>query len=203
MLNVALTGNIAAGKSTVAELFRRWGATVIDADAIVRELQRPGTPVLRRHRGAVRRRGAAARRLARPPGAAAGSSWPTPMPAPALKRIVHPAVDARRAELAAEARGARRSDRGERHPPALRGRRSRRRSTPSCWWTRPSRCGARRLLEQRGLAPAEADRTDRAPSCRPRRSGRGATTSSTTTAISPRWSARRRTVWQRAASRRA
>ncbi len=35
MLNVALTGNIAAGKSAVADLFRRWGATVIDADEIV------------------------------------------------------------------------------------------------------------------------------------------------------------------------
>ncbi len=46
MLNVALTGNIAAGKSTVAELFRRWGATVIDADELVREVQAPGTPVL-------------------------------------------------------------------------------------------------------------------------------------------------------------
>ena len=42
MLNVALTGNIAAGKSSVAELFRRWGATVLDADAIVREVQRRG-----------------------------------------------------------------------------------------------------------------------------------------------------------------
>jgi dephospho-CoA kinase len=42
MLNVALTGNIAAGKSAVAELFRRWGATVIDADRIVREVQAPG-----------------------------------------------------------------------------------------------------------------------------------------------------------------
>jgi dephospho-CoA kinase len=46
MLNVALTGNIAAGKSTVAELFRRWGTTVIDSDALVRDAQAPGTPVL-------------------------------------------------------------------------------------------------------------------------------------------------------------
>ena len=46
MLNVALTGNIAAGKSTVAALFRHWGATVIDADALVREVQAPGQPVL-------------------------------------------------------------------------------------------------------------------------------------------------------------
>jgi dephospho-CoA kinase len=46
MLNVALTGNIAAGKSTVADLFRRWGATLIDADQLVREVQAPGSPVL-------------------------------------------------------------------------------------------------------------------------------------------------------------
>ena len=30
-------GNIAAGKSTVVDLFRKWGATIIDADALVRE----------------------------------------------------------------------------------------------------------------------------------------------------------------------
>jgi dephospho-CoA kinase len=46
MLSVALTGNIGAGKTTVAELFERWGATVIDADQLVREIQAPGQPVL-------------------------------------------------------------------------------------------------------------------------------------------------------------
>lgn len=46
MLSVALTGNIAAGKSTVAELFRHWGATIIDADELAREVQAPGSPVL-------------------------------------------------------------------------------------------------------------------------------------------------------------
>lgn len=45
---VALTGNVAAGKSTVTALFRGWGAKIIDADTIVRELQQPGTPVLAR-----------------------------------------------------------------------------------------------------------------------------------------------------------
>jgi dephospho-CoA kinase len=44
-LHVALTGNAAAGKSSVARLFADWGATVLDADAIVHQLQRPGTPV--------------------------------------------------------------------------------------------------------------------------------------------------------------
>lgn len=46
MINIALTGNIAAGKSTVVELLRRWGATVIDADALTREAQAPGTETL-------------------------------------------------------------------------------------------------------------------------------------------------------------
>ncbi|HEX5385283.1 MAG TPA: dephospho-CoA kinase [Gemmatimonadales bacterium] len=45
-LNVALTGNIAAGKSAVSQLFRSWGATIIDTDRLAREAQRPGGPVL-------------------------------------------------------------------------------------------------------------------------------------------------------------
>ncbi|MBA2292391.1 MAG: dephospho-CoA kinase [Gemmatimonadales bacterium] len=45
MRHYALTGTVAAGKSTVAALFERWGATRIDADAIVRTLQQPGEPV--------------------------------------------------------------------------------------------------------------------------------------------------------------
>jgi dephospho-CoA kinase len=46
VLNVALTGNIAAGKSTVVDFFRRWGATIVDADALAREAQAPGGEVL-------------------------------------------------------------------------------------------------------------------------------------------------------------
>jgi dephospho-CoA kinase len=42
---IALTGNVAAGKSKVAELFADWGATVVDADVLVRQLQQPGEPV--------------------------------------------------------------------------------------------------------------------------------------------------------------
>ncbi|NNF54445.1 MAG: dephospho-CoA kinase [Acidimicrobiales bacterium] len=42
---VGLTGGIGSGKSTVSEQLRDNGAVVIDADAIVRELQRPGEPV--------------------------------------------------------------------------------------------------------------------------------------------------------------
>jgi len=45
-LNIALTGNIAAGKSAVVELLRRWGATVVDADVLAREAQEPGSATL-------------------------------------------------------------------------------------------------------------------------------------------------------------
>jgi dephospho-CoA kinase len=42
---IGLTGNIATGKSTVANMLADLGATVIDADALVHDLQRKGTPV--------------------------------------------------------------------------------------------------------------------------------------------------------------
>jgi len=102
MLTVALTGNVAAGKSTVAELFRRWGATVIDADTIVRELQQPGMPV---HTAIVARFGtgillpdssldrAALRAIILADAAARAD----------LNALVHPAVLTRRALLAIEA----------------------------------------------------------------------------------------------------
>lgn len=44
---IALTGGIAAGKSTVARRFAEHGAVVIDADRIVRDVQQPGSRVLR------------------------------------------------------------------------------------------------------------------------------------------------------------
>jgi dephospho-CoA kinase len=42
---IGLTGNIATGKSLVGRLLGELGALVIDADALVRDLQRKGTPV--------------------------------------------------------------------------------------------------------------------------------------------------------------
>ncbi len=48
MLTVGLTGNIAAGKSTVARRLAALGATVIDADLLAREVVAPGTPGLAR-----------------------------------------------------------------------------------------------------------------------------------------------------------
>lgn len=46
MRHLALTGGIGSGKSTVAKLFADHGATIIDADAISRELMEPGQHVL-------------------------------------------------------------------------------------------------------------------------------------------------------------
>jgi len=43
---VGLTGGIGSGKSTVARFLLKLGAVVIDADAIVHELQAAGSPVL-------------------------------------------------------------------------------------------------------------------------------------------------------------
>lgn len=43
---IGLTGGIASGKSTVADLLREHGAVIIDADRIVRDLQEPGRPGL-------------------------------------------------------------------------------------------------------------------------------------------------------------
>ena len=45
---VGLTGGIGTGKSTVCRLLSALGAVVIDSDAIVHELQAPGTPLLAR-----------------------------------------------------------------------------------------------------------------------------------------------------------
>lgn len=46
MILVGLTGGIGSGKSTVSAALAARGAVVVDADAIVRDVQRPGSPVL-------------------------------------------------------------------------------------------------------------------------------------------------------------
>lgn len=43
---IGLTGGIGSGKSSVSMLLAQRGAVVVDADAITRDLQRPGEPVL-------------------------------------------------------------------------------------------------------------------------------------------------------------
>ncbi|WP_243227773.1 dephospho-CoA kinase [Microbacterium sp. CIAB417] len=45
---IALTGGIASGKSTIARRLAEHGAVIVDADAIVREVQSVGSPVLER-----------------------------------------------------------------------------------------------------------------------------------------------------------
>jgi dephospho-CoA kinase len=47
MILVGLTGGIATGKSTVAQMFKRYGAVVIDADQLARDVVRPGKPAWR------------------------------------------------------------------------------------------------------------------------------------------------------------
>src|SRR5436309_14154440 len=102
VLNVALTGNIAAGKSTVVDLFRRWGATIIDADELARQAQAPGGAVL----AAIAQRFGAD--VLAPDGsldraALRGKVMGDQAALDALNSIVHPAVRHRRDELVREA----------------------------------------------------------------------------------------------------
>lgn len=46
MILVGLTGGIGSGKSTVSSLLASLGAVIVDADAITRQLQAPGEPLL-------------------------------------------------------------------------------------------------------------------------------------------------------------
>lgn len=46
VLRVALTGGIAAGKSTVGRILEERGFPVLDADVVAREVVRPGEPLL-------------------------------------------------------------------------------------------------------------------------------------------------------------
>jgi dephospho-CoA kinase len=47
MIVLGLTGGIATGKSTVAQMFKQCGAFIIDADQLAREVVRPGKPAWR------------------------------------------------------------------------------------------------------------------------------------------------------------
>jgi dephospho-CoA kinase len=99
---IALTGGIASGKSTIARRLAEHGAVVVDADAVVRDVQQPGSPVLGalaqefgadilRSDGSLDRAELGARAF----GDAAKVAR--------LNAIVHPAVRARSAALFAEA----------------------------------------------------------------------------------------------------
>lgn len=93
MLLVGLTGGIGSGKSTVSALLAERGAVVVDADAITRELQQPGTPVFaamveRFGPGVVAADGTLDRQ------AVADVAFADPEALAALNAIVHPAVGA-------------------------------------------------------------------------------------------------------------
>src|SRR4029079_16583536 len=45
---IGLTGGIASGKSTVANLFAALGVPIVDTDLLSREVVAPGTPLLRK-----------------------------------------------------------------------------------------------------------------------------------------------------------
>ncbi|GGY45512.1 dephospho-CoA kinase [Streptomyces xanthochromogenes] len=102
MLKVGLTGGIGAGKSEVSRLLVSYGAVLIDADRIAREVVEPGTPglaaVVEAFGPAVL---AADGTLDRPGLGAIVFSDPDKLAT--LNRIVHPLVGARSAELEAAA----------------------------------------------------------------------------------------------------
>jgi dephospho-CoA kinase len=160
MLSVGLTGNVASGKSTVAQLFQRWGATLIDADRLVREAQAPGSWVLRaiverygehmlKRDGTLDR--AALRRVVMEDAEARAD----------LNRIVHPEVNRRRAELLAEARA-----RGERivvsDIPLLFEATDPAEFDAVVLVDAPEELRLTRLQAERGLTPVEAERMVRA-----------------------------------------
>jgi len=99
---IGLTGGIGSGKSTVSARLAELGARVVDADAIVRQVQAPGTEVFaaiveRFGPGVVAEDGT----LHRP--ALAARVFNDPEELKALNAIVHPAVGVGIAEALAEA----------------------------------------------------------------------------------------------------
>jgi dephospho-CoA kinase len=93
VLVIGLTGGIGSGKSTVSALLAAKGAVVVDADEVVREQQRPGTPVFdamveRFGPGIVGAGGALDR------AAVADIVFADPQALEDLNNIVHPAVGA-------------------------------------------------------------------------------------------------------------
>ena len=102
MVEVALTGGIGAGKSTVSAALAKRGAVLIDADEISREVQRPGTAVFE---AMVQRWGHAvvAADGALDRAAVAAIAFGDQAELAALNAIVHPAIGA---EMAARRRAA-------------------------------------------------------------------------------------------------
>ncbi|MEV6565220.1 dephospho-CoA kinase [Streptomyces kronopolitis] len=102
MVKVGLTGGIGAGKSEVSRLLASYGAVIVDADKIAREVVEPGTPglaavVAEFGDGVLTPDGT----LDRPK--LGGIVFADPQKLQALNAIVHPLVGARSAELEAAA----------------------------------------------------------------------------------------------------
>ncbi|MEU7177780.1 MULTISPECIES: dephospho-CoA kinase [Streptomyces] len=102
MVKVGLTGGIGAGKSEVSRLLASYGAVIVDADRIAREVVEPGTPGLA---AVVEEFGAG---VLAPDGTLdrpklGGIVFAYPERLKALNAIVHPLVGARSAELEASA----------------------------------------------------------------------------------------------------
>jgi dephospho-CoA kinase len=101
VIRVGLTGGIASGKSTAAELLAERGAVLVDSDVLAREVVEPGTPglaaVVERFGPEVLRDG----RLDRP--ALGRIVFADAAARRDLEAIVHPAVRSRARELEAQA----------------------------------------------------------------------------------------------------
>lgn len=91
MILLGLTGGIGSGKSTVSSMLAAKGAVIIDADAIVKELQEPGQPLLAELAAefgpSILREDGTLDRLA-----LAGIAFADKEKVAALNKIVHPAV---------------------------------------------------------------------------------------------------------------
>ena len=103
MLLVGLTGNIASGKSTVAQLFSERGATIVDADILARRAVEVGTPA---YQSIVRRWGTS---ILAPDGrldraALRERVFGFPEELEVLNEMVHPEVGRMRDRLVADAR---------------------------------------------------------------------------------------------------
>ena len=96
MIQLAITGSIGMGKSTVARMFERAGVPVFDADAVVRELQARDPEIIAR---IGRRFGGTVSAGVLDRDALSRAVLSSPAELDALEAIVHPAVQAARSRF--------------------------------------------------------------------------------------------------------